>query len=198
MSRCADGCRRRSQRVAFSVQDLTFSPERCTPYAVRRSWRERVGIEPTGATGGSSIAVLKTGRTTRPDPPPKNSYRLSAKASRLSPESYQLSVIGYRLSAVVYQRRPLAARLSPTALPPYPLHRGTLSKDLNRTAAWRNARRIPWPLITSRSRRSRLAPPAAGTRPPPWIGPVCDRRRRECTPRSSPESPPCRPERRSS
>ena len=34
------------------------------------AWRERVGIEPTGAAGGASIAVLKTGRTTRPDPPP--------------------------------------------------------------------------------------------------------------------------------
>ena len=33
-------------------------------------WRERVGIEPTGAAGGVSIAVLKTGRTTRSDPPP--------------------------------------------------------------------------------------------------------------------------------
>jgi hypothetical protein len=33
-------------------------------------WRERVGIEPTGAAGGASIAVLKTGQTTRPDPPP--------------------------------------------------------------------------------------------------------------------------------
>jgi hypothetical protein len=29
-----------------------------------------VGIEPTGATGGASVAVLKTGQTTRPDPPP--------------------------------------------------------------------------------------------------------------------------------
>ena len=33
-------------------------------------WRERVGIEPTGAAGGASVAVLKTGQTTRPDPPP--------------------------------------------------------------------------------------------------------------------------------
>jgi hypothetical protein len=29
-----------------------------------------VGIEPTGAAGGVSIAVLKTGQTTRPDPLP--------------------------------------------------------------------------------------------------------------------------------
>jgi hypothetical protein len=35
-----------------------------------REWRERVGIEPTGAAGGASVAVLKTGQTTRPDPPP--------------------------------------------------------------------------------------------------------------------------------
>ena len=33
-------------------------------------WRERVGIEPTGATEGVSVAVLKTGQATRPDPPP--------------------------------------------------------------------------------------------------------------------------------
>ena len=33
-------------------------------------WRERVGIEPTGATVGVSVAVLKTGQATRPDPPP--------------------------------------------------------------------------------------------------------------------------------
>jgi hypothetical protein len=38
--------------------------------AMEARWRERVGIEPTGAAGGASIAVLKTGQTTRPDPPP--------------------------------------------------------------------------------------------------------------------------------
>jgi hypothetical protein len=38
--------------------------------ADRRGWRERVGIEPTGAAEGASIAVLKTGQTTRPDPLP--------------------------------------------------------------------------------------------------------------------------------
>src|ERR1700737_1447637 len=37
-----------------------------------RRWRERVGIEPTGAAGGASIAVLKTGQTTRPDPLPSS------------------------------------------------------------------------------------------------------------------------------
>jgi len=47
------------QRSAFSVPREAFS-----------NWRERVGIEPTGATEGSSIAVLKTGQATRPDPPP--------------------------------------------------------------------------------------------------------------------------------
>ena len=36
----------------------------------RAGWRERVGIEPTGAAGGASVAVLKTGQATRPDPPP--------------------------------------------------------------------------------------------------------------------------------
>src|SRR5215212_1854003 len=36
----------------------------------QKRWRERVGIEPTGAAEGASIAVLKTGRTTRPDPLP--------------------------------------------------------------------------------------------------------------------------------
>jgi hypothetical protein len=34
-----------------------------------------VGIEPTGAAEGVSIAVLKTGRTTRPDPPPRAGER---------------------------------------------------------------------------------------------------------------------------
>jgi hypothetical protein len=38
--------------------------------AVERGWRERVGIEPTGAAEGASIAVLKTGQTTRSDPLP--------------------------------------------------------------------------------------------------------------------------------
>ena len=33
-------------------------------------WRGRGGIEPTGAAEGVSIAVLKTGRTTKADPPP--------------------------------------------------------------------------------------------------------------------------------
>jgi len=38
--------------------------------AARKRWRERVGIEPTGAAEGASLAVLKTGQTTRPDPLP--------------------------------------------------------------------------------------------------------------------------------
>jgi len=33
-------------------------------------WRERVRIELTGAAEGASVAVLKTGQTTRPDPLP--------------------------------------------------------------------------------------------------------------------------------
>jgi hypothetical protein len=33
-------------------------------------WRERVRIELTRAAGGVSVAVLKTGQTTRPDPLP--------------------------------------------------------------------------------------------------------------------------------
>jgi hypothetical protein len=41
-----------------------------TARALRQEWRERVGIEPTGAAEGASIAVLKTGQTTRPDPLP--------------------------------------------------------------------------------------------------------------------------------
>ena len=44
-------------------------------------WRERVGIEPTGAAEGVSIAVLKTGRTTRPDPLPHPSAPSAATAS---------------------------------------------------------------------------------------------------------------------
>src|ERR1043166_1805515 len=39
--------------------------------AAGEKWRERVGIEPTGAAEGVSVAVLKTGRVTRPDPLPE-------------------------------------------------------------------------------------------------------------------------------
>ena len=44
-------------------------------------WRECVGIEPTGAAGGASITVLRTGRTTRPDPLPGNSDQRVATTS---------------------------------------------------------------------------------------------------------------------
>jgi hypothetical protein len=54
--------------------------------AGRRYWRERVGIEPTGATEGASIAVLKTGRTTRPDPLPLPSILGRSTGSGLSQE----------------------------------------------------------------------------------------------------------------
>src|SRR5882672_6293678 len=52
-------------------------PSPRTSHAVNRNgtrerWRERVGIEPTGATEGVSVAVLKTGQTTRPDPLPSD------------------------------------------------------------------------------------------------------------------------------
>ena len=44
-----------------------------------------MGIEPTGDTKGASVAVLKTGQTTRPDPPPLCSpltaHRLTATTS---------------------------------------------------------------------------------------------------------------------
>ena len=44
-------------------------------------WRERVRIEPTGATEGASVAVLKTGQTTRPDPLPPAQEGNTATAS---------------------------------------------------------------------------------------------------------------------
>ena len=45
-------------------------------------WRERVGIEPTGATEGVSVAVLKTGRTTRPDPLPRQAVAITSISTR--------------------------------------------------------------------------------------------------------------------
>jgi hypothetical protein len=50
-------------------------------------WRERVGIEPTGAAGGASVAVLKTGQTTRPDPLPPIDWRLELSSWGATPES---------------------------------------------------------------------------------------------------------------
>jgi hypothetical protein len=38
-----------------------------------RGWRERVGIEPTGPRGATSVAILKIGRDTSPDPLPERS-----------------------------------------------------------------------------------------------------------------------------
>jgi hypothetical protein len=47
-----------------------------------------VGIEPTGAAEGASIAVLKTGQTTRPDPPP--STTVNGKRSTVNGKSRSL------------------------------------------------------------------------------------------------------------
>ena len=63
----------RASRAAGQRQDTERShgsPSRC-----ESGWRERVGIEPTGAAEGASVAVLKTGQTTRPDPLPSRSGR---------------------------------------------------------------------------------------------------------------------------
>ena len=53
----------------------------------RERWRERVGIEPTGAAEGVSVAVLKTGQTTRPDPPPPEQPRYDRLLRRTADRS---------------------------------------------------------------------------------------------------------------
>ena len=63
---------------------------------VERGWRERVGIEPTGAAEGASIAVLKTGQTTRPDPPPLLENLLTSYFSLLTAAITSISTLAPR------------------------------------------------------------------------------------------------------
>ncbi len=53
----------------------------------KRLWRERVGVEPTGAGTTDAHTVLKTGEATRPRPPPPGivaDRRYSCRIARIA------------------------------------------------------------------------------------------------------------------
>src|SRR5512140_785741 len=74
-------CARRPDGTAGRIARVSERSSR-TRHREPEEWRERVGIEPTGAVVDTSIAVLKTGRTTRPDPLPLAVYGVSGRAAR--------------------------------------------------------------------------------------------------------------------
>jgi hypothetical protein len=89
-SRVAQAQAASSKARTFERSGITRSG---TPESERREWRERVGIEPTEAARGSSVAVLKTGQTTRPDPLPPN----RSGARHPGKEQNRCTLAGFRI-----------------------------------------------------------------------------------------------------
>ncbi len=113
----------------------------------RERWRERVGIEPTGATVGVSVAVLKTGQTTRPDPLPSDD---GGRLATPSVEGVAAECVGGNIgpSGAVRARRSPRSRRGPRGAAPRP----------RRWSAPGGGRRRRWHRRCS-SPRSRPCPP---------------------------------------